>query len=135
MGREKESRLELRAGVAGAPTQKRLRRGAPIASSDVVRHRMQNTPQRDTPVELALRACLRRLGLRYSVHRQIVPEVRRQADVVFASARVAVFVDGCFWHGCPLHGTWPKANAVWWRNKIETNRTRDADTDSRLFRA
>jgi DNA mismatch endonuclease (patch repair protein) len=61
--------------------------------------------------------------------------VRREADVVFPKARVAVFVDGCFWHGCPDHASWPKANAPWWRAKIEANRRRDADTDARLSRA
>jgi DNA mismatch endonuclease (patch repair protein) len=61
-----------------------------------------------------------------------LPGVRREADVVFPRARVAVFVDGCFWHGCPDHASWPKANADWWREKIEANRRRDADTDERL---
>jgi DNA mismatch endonuclease (patch repair protein) len=51
---------------------------------------------------------------------------------VFTRARVAVFIDGCFWHGCPEHGTWPKKNAGWWRSKIETNQARDRDTNSRL---
>ncbi|KOX44599.1 DNA mismatch repair protein Vsr [Streptomyces purpurogeneiscleroticus] len=54
------------------------------------------------------------------------------ADIVFPSVRIAVFVDGCFWHGCPEHASWPKSNAVFWREKIETNRFRDADTDQRL---
>ena len=54
---------------------------------------------------------------------------------MFAPARVAVFVDGCFWHGCPEHATWPKKNALWWREKIEGNRIRDADTDARLAAA
>jgi DNA mismatch endonuclease (patch repair protein) len=58
--------------------------------------------------------------------------MRRRADVVFINVRLAVFVDGCFWHGCPTHGTWPKANAAWWKAKIEANRRRDADTDDRL---
>jgi DNA mismatch endonuclease (patch repair protein) len=58
--------------------------------------------------------------------------MRRRADLVFPSARVAVFVDGCFWHGCPEHATWPKQNAGWWRDKIEANRRRDRDTDARL---
>ena len=58
--------------------------------------------------------------------------LKRRADIVFAPARVAVFVDGCFWHGCPEHATWPKKNAAWWREKIEGNRRRDADTDARL---
>jgi DNA mismatch endonuclease (patch repair protein) len=58
--------------------------------------------------------------------------MRRRADLVFASARVAVFVDGCFWHGCPEHATWPKANAEFWRKKIETNKARDANTNEAL---
>ena len=53
-------------------------------------------------------------------------------DIVFGPARVAVFVDGCFWHGCPVHGTFPTNNADFWRQKIETNRLRDADTNSKL---
>jgi DNA mismatch endonuclease (patch repair protein) len=63
------------------------------------------------------------------------PNSRREADLVFPRARVAVFVDGCFWHGCPEHASWPKANAAWWRSKIEKNRARDSDTDDRLARA
>jgi len=53
-------------------------------------------------------------------------------DIVFARARVAVFVDGCFWHGCPDHGTQPKRNAEWWRNKLDQNRRRDASTNGEL---
>lgn len=51
---------------------------------------------------------------------------------MFGPSRVAVFVDGCFWHGCPEHATWPKNNEDFWRTKIEGNRARDADTDRRL---
>ena len=58
--------------------------------------------------------------------------MQRRADIVFPRQRVAVFVDGCFWHGCPEHGTAPKANADWWRAKIESNIARDRDTDARL---
>jgi DNA mismatch endonuclease (patch repair protein) len=58
--------------------------------------------------------------------------MRRTADIAFPRRRVAVFVDGCFWHGCPQHATWPKENAEWWRTKIEENRSRDRDTDARL---
>jgi DNA mismatch endonuclease (patch repair protein) len=94
---------------------------------------MQLTRQRDTPGELALRAALRALGLRYRIETRL-PGTRRRADIAFIGAKVAVFVDGCFWHGCPAHGTWPKANAVWWREKIEGNRRRDRDTDERLRR-
>jgi DNA mismatch endonuclease (patch repair protein) len=66
---------------------------------------------------------------------QKLPNLRRRADLLFARARVAVFIDGCFWHGCPEHGTWPRANAAWWREKIDSNRRRDADTDRRLEEA
>lgn len=72
------------------------------------------------------------MGLRFRIHQRPLREIRREADIVFPSARVAVFVDGCFWHGCSTHGTWPRANAEWWREKIETNKARDRDTDSRL---
>ena len=64
-----------------------------------------------------------------------MPGLRRRADLAFTAARVAVFVDGCFWHGCPEHATWPKQNAEWWREKIEANRRRDLDTDARLLEA
>ncbi len=92
---------------------------------------MQATRRRDTPGEIALRAALRALGLRYRVDVP-VPGTRRRPDVVFARAKLAVFVDGCFWHACPIHGTWPRANAAWWRSKIEGNRLRDRDTDLKL---
>lgn len=51
---------------------------------------------------------------------------------MFTRRKVAVFVDGCFWHGCPEHGTWPERNATFWREKILANKTRDADTNERL---
>ena len=90
---------------------------------------------RDTAAELAVRRELHRLGFRYRIDRPPIPSVRRRADIVFTSVRLAVFIDGCFWHGCPIHGTWPKANAGFWRAKIETNRRRDADTDWTLVEA
>jgi DNA mismatch endonuclease, patch repair protein len=95
---------------------------------------MQSTKRRDTAAELALRSALYRLGMRFRVDAQL-PGTRRRADLVFRRARVAVFVDGCFWHGCPQHGTWPKANADWWRAKIEANRRRDKDTTQHLAAA
>ena len=95
---------------------------------------MQVTRRRDTPGELALRSALRALDLRYRVD-VALPGTRRRADVAFVTAKIAVFVDGCFWHGCPQHGTWPKANAAWWRAKIAGNLQRDRDTDARLLAA
>jgi DNA mismatch endonuclease (patch repair protein) len=95
---------------------------------------MKNTRQRDTEPEHTLRRVLHRRGLRFRVD-QPLPGLRRRADIVFPGTCVAVFVDGCFWHGCPQHGTWPKANAEWWRSKIEANRRRDADTDRHLVQS
>lgn len=104
----------------------------PKASSEAVRKRMQSTPQRDTPAELRIRQLLHAMGLRYSVDAKPLTDSPRRADVIFRRAKVAVFVDGCFWHGCPEHGTWPKANEHFWRAKILANIERDADTNDRL---
>lgn len=90
---------------------------------------------RDTAPELALRRLIHAAGLRYRVDRAPLPGLRRRADLVFGRARVAVFVDGCFWHGCPLHGVKPRTNAEWWRAKLDRNRARDRDTDARLAEA
>lgn len=96
---------------------------------------MQDQAARDTQPELALRRLLHASGLRYRVDRAPLPGLRRRADVVFGPAKVAVFVDGCFWHGCPEHGTRPRSNEQWWRDKLERNRRRDLDTDDRLLDA
>lgn len=93
---------------------------------------MTRQGRRDTLPELALRRALYARGLRYRVDVAPLPGLRRRADVVFSAARVAVFVDGCFWHSCPLHGTSPKANAAWWAVKLVDNVRRDRDTDARL---
>lgn len=93
---------------------------------------MQRVRQRDTSAESAVRRELHARGLRYRVQVVVLTRPRRVADIVFVRAKVAVFVDGCFWHGCPLHATWPKSNAAFWRGKIITNQQRDADTTSRL---
>ncbi|HEV8055719.1 MAG TPA: very short patch repair endonuclease [Nocardioidaceae bacterium] len=93
---------------------------------------MQAQRRRDTVPELALRSQLHRKGLRFRVDRVVLPGIRRRADVVFARARVAVFVDGCFWHACPQHATRPRANADWWAEKLAANERRDRDTDQRL---
>lgn len=93
---------------------------------------MGRVRRRDTKPEVEIRRALHALGHRFRVDRAVLPERRRRADIVFGPARVVVFVDGCFWHGCPEHATWPKANEAFWREKIETNRQRDRDTDERL---
>lgn len=104
----------------------------PVPSSELASRRFRNTPTRDTPAELAIRRILHARGLRYRVDYRPEPGIRRKADIVFTRARVAVFVDGCFWHHCPEHGSAPKSNADWWREKLATNVRRDRDTDERL---
>ncbi|PTL78069.1 very short patch repair endonuclease [Vitiosangium sp. GDMCC 1.1324] len=102
------------------------------ASTPEVRRRMQRVRQKNTSAESVLRRELHARGLRYRIHVPVLTKPRRVADVVFGGLRVAVFVDGCFWHGCPLHATWPKENAEFWRAKIVANQERDRDTDERL---
>lgn len=94
--------------------------------------RMSRQARRDTSPELALRRELHRRGLRYRIEYPIPGIPRRRADIAFTRARVAVFVDGCFWHACPRHGTWPKRNDSWWAAKLEANVARDAQTDNHL---
>lgn len=103
------------------------------AASPGVRRSMQANRGRDTKPELALRREVHRQGLRYYVSRRPIKEVRRTADLVFPRVQVAVFMDGCFWHGCPEHHTSAKTNAAFWANKVQGNRARDAETD-RLLR-
>lgn len=93
---------------------------------------MRAQRERDTGMERAVRSALHARGFRFRVHRRIVKGCRREADVVFPRVRVAVFIDGCFWHGCPEHATWPKHNAKFWQRKIDENVRRDRDTDERL---
>lgn len=94
---------------------------------------MQGNRSSNTSPELAVRSLLHSRGWRYRVARRPIRNVRRTADLVFGPARVAVFIDGCFWHGCPDHFVPPKTNPSYWNEKIGGNRRRDADTD-RLLR-
>jgi DNA mismatch endonuclease, patch repair protein len=94
---------------------------------------MQEQRRRDTSCEMEIRLELHRSGFRYLVDARPIPTWRRRADLVFPRARVAVFVDGCFWHGCPDHPRPPKSNAAWWEAKLARNRERDAETSARLI--
>jgi DNA mismatch endonuclease, patch repair protein len=96
---------------------------------------MQGNRRRDTGPELAVRRAVHALGLRYRVDARPIPSLNRRADLVFSRSRVAVFVDGCFWHGCPVHHTVSRTNARFWVNKVATNRARDAETDRFLTAA
>lgn len=113
--------------------EERTTRSPPPPSSEGAKRRMSATGQRDTAPEIAVRKLLHRRGLRYLVDARPLTNLRRRADIVFSSIRLAVFIDGCFWHGCPEHGTWPRANEDFWRAKIKGNRRRDRETD-RLLR-
>ena len=101
-------------------------------SSAEASRRMAKVRQKGTGAEIALRRELYQRGLRYRVGFQVLKKPRRVADVVFPGPMIAIFVDGCFWHGCPEHATWPKQNSEFWRQKIEANRARDDDTNQRL---
>lgn len=91
--------------------------------------------RRNTGPELAIRSILHRAGLRYTVDAPLPFDRRRRADIVFTRAGLYVFVDGCFWHGCPDHFVPPKTRTEFWTEKIKRNRERDMDTNQRLFRA
>lgn len=94
--------------------------------------RMARQRRRDTRPELLLRSELHRKGLRYRVDASLPGMPRRRADVLFTRAKVAVFVDGCFWHGCPEHKTSPSNNGAWWAAKLTRNIERDRETNVHL---
>jgi DNA mismatch endonuclease, patch repair protein len=89
----------------------------------------------ESEIERTLRSLLHRSGLRFRKHTAPLLGLRCRADVVFPKRRIAVFVDGCFWHRCPLHGSRPKANTDWWQKKLEANVARDRRNDQALTAA
>jgi DNA mismatch endonuclease, patch repair protein len=93
---------------------------------------MSATKGKSNPWELSIRSDLHRRGFRFRVHYRGIPGSRRSIDIAFPARRVAVFLDGCFWHGCPKHATVPKTRTRFWALKIATNRARDLDTDEKL---
>ncbi len=104
----------------------------PVPSSAGVSARMSRHPRRDTGPELALRRLLHAAGYRYRVNYPVPGLPRRSIDIAFTRAKVAVFIDGCFWHGCPEHGQVPTANNAWWIAKLDRNRERDVATTAHL---
>lgn len=100
----------------------------PGSSGTAVSRRMSALKRKDNDAELAVRRLLHRAGMRYRVHYPVPGVPRRTVDIAFPRARVAVFIDGCFWHGCPDHGTRPTSNAEWWSAKLGANMARDANT-------
>jgi DNA mismatch endonuclease (patch repair protein) len=101
-------------------------------SSPEVSARMSRVRNRDTDAELALRRELHLRGIRYRVNHRIEGLGRTRPDIVFTKAKVAVFVDGCFWHRCPEHATFPKSNKAWWAEKLDVNVRRDREIDRLL---
>ncbi len=111
-----------------------MARRLPLAppTTPEVRARMQRMPRRDTQPEMALRRELHRRGLRYRTSIRPLDGLRCQADIVFASAKVACFVDSCHWHGCEQHLRLPKTNTQWWRDKIAWTKERDERNNAAL---
>ncbi|QOV46874.1 very short patch repair endonuclease [Streptomyces chromofuscus] len=93
---------------------------------------MSRQLSRDTAPEVAVRRLLHASGLRYRVNVPVPGMPRRTIDIVFPKAKIAIFLDGCFWHGCPQHATHPKANSEWWRVKLDKNMARDIETTKHL---
>ncbi len=115
--------------VTGTATEARYVYAVPRAHDPPtahVRDQMKRVKRTGTGLEVELRRALRAAGLRYRVNFAPLPGLRTRADIAFLGPRVLVYVDGCFWHGCPEHLVWPKNNAEFWRVKIERNRQRDA---------
>jgi DNA mismatch endonuclease (patch repair protein) len=94
-----------------------------------VSRQMSRMPRTSTGPELALRRALHGAGLRFRVGGAGLPG---RPDIVFTRVRIAVFVDGCFWHRCPLHATAPRNNAGWWATKLDRNVARDREKDELL---
>jgi len=107
-------------------------KGRPSAITKVVSEAMRSMPEHSTGPEMAVRRLLFAKGLRYRVQYPVPGASRRTIDIAFPGKKVAVFIDGCFWHGCSEHRNIPAHNRDWWKNKIEQNRTRDRDTDEKL---
>lgn len=96
---------------------------------------MSSAKRRDTAPEVLLRRELHRRGRRFRVVTKVPGNNRRTIDIAFPRQRLAVFVDGCFWHSCPDHGTQPSSNSRWWTTKLRANRDRDEDTNRLLAEA
>lgn len=105
----------------------------PRPLDEAVSHRMRRNRKRDTRPELALRSELHSRGARFRVNLLLrLDGLSVRPDVVFTRQKVAVFVDGCFWHGCAVHGNMPSRNKDYWRPKLDRNARRDHLVNERL---
>lgn len=107
----------------------------PAAISGKVSGAMRSMPEHSTGPEMAVRRLLHRNGLRYRVQYPVPGAPRRSIDIAFPKKKIAIFIDGCFWHGCSEHRNIPAHNRDWWQSKIDQNRSRDRDTDEKLQEA
>jgi DNA mismatch endonuclease (patch repair protein) len=110
-----------------------MSRSTPEPSSDAAHKRMKAAKPRDTLPEMRLRAALDSLGVKYEVDEKPIKTLNRKADILIKDKSIVIFVDGCFWHGCPIHGTQSKNNSEFWIAKISRNQERDKDTDQKLI--
>lgn len=101
--------------------------------SKAVSGAMRSMPEHSTGPEMAVRRLLFANGLRYRVQYPVQGAPRRSIDIAFPGKKIAIFIDGCFWHGCSEHRNIPAHNRDWWQKKIEENRVRDKDTDEKLL--
>lgn len=127
---------EIQGGDRFGSTETSTKAGAEEASwasSPGVARSMRSNRRRDTKPEIAIRSLLHRQGFRYRVDfAPLAAHKRRRADIVFMRLKIAVFIDGCFWHGCPEHASYPKSNTNYWLPKLARNIERDRETDELL---
>lgn len=102
------------------------------ASPEATARSMRGNRSRDTSLELVVRRALHAAGFRYRVGYSPIAGLRSRADIVFTRLRIAIYLDGCFWHGCPQHGTTPRVNADYWVPKLARNQERDTATTNVL---
>lgn len=107
---------------------------SPHPSSQAATNRMRSNRRTDTKPEVALRSFLHRRGLRFRKDYlvELSSDRKVRVDIAFTRPRLAVFVDGCFWHSCPQHGTTPKTNREYWIPKLEQNGVRDKANELEL---
>tara|TARA_Y100001958_G_C21246657_1_gene577285 strand:- start:2376 stop:2819 length:444 start_codon:yes stop_codon:yes gene_type:complete len=106
-----------------------LKYGLPVPLNRQVSEQMRRMPTKNSTPEIKLRRSLYAIGLRYRLHRKELPG---KPDIALGPSKVVVFVDGCYWHNCPEHGTIPKNNSEWWKEKFQRNRERDRRNDELL---
>jgi DNA mismatch endonuclease (patch repair protein) len=129
MGQDVDGTIQTAGVGQGDPDSGDPRHRTPPPLNGTVSAQMQRMPRASTGPELALRRELHRLGVRFRVNH---PGLPGRPDIALTRARVAVFVDGCFWHRCAEHGTMPTNNSQWWSAKLERNVQRDREKDEAL---